>query len=181
MPIPRTAIQSEPEGVWTTGARWWGVLFLDIPECGFPQGESRLHSAALWPRDGSGGGGMAWGIAKAPSYLHLSFRGAGKRRTNVPNQPAPARKETMLARRYGTASRQLGEVTHVPAQVALWLVVTTLEPCTASSRQLSEVKHAPAAPGIEAGTSAFSLPSSFCVVSEAKKKRFFYGARSIIL
>ena len=34
---------------------------------------------------------------------------------------------------------------------------TTLEPCTAS-RQLSEVKHVPAAPGIEPGASAFSLP-----------------------
>ena len=58
-----------------------------------------------------------------------------------------------------TASRQLSEVKHVPVQLVLrW--VTTLEPWVQNIFHCShsDVRHVPTSPGIEPGTSAFSLP-----------------------
>ena len=97
--------------------------------------------------------------SKAPGYLHLSFRGRGSAMQMLLTNLLPLGRKPCW-RGGSTASRQLSEVEHVPAQVALWLV-TALGPCAAASRQLSEVKHVPAAPEIEPGTSAKNAHSPF--------------------
>ena len=108
--------------------------------------------AAGWQWGGHGMGG-----SKAPGYLHLSFRGRGTAiQMPLTNLPPLGRRKSCW-RGGSTASHQLSEVKHVPAQVALWLA-TTLKPC-AAFRQLSEVKHVPALRELNPGpTSAFSLP-----------------------
>ena len=56
--IPRTAIiQSEPEGPWTTGARW-RVFVLDIPE---PQNAASLTSSLKGKPDCALAAGWQWG------------------------------------------------------------------------------------------------------------------------
>ena len=78
--------------------------------------------------------------------MDAAFRGRGSA-IQLPLTNLPAHGKKSCWRGGSTASHQLSEVKHVPAQVALPFV-TTLEPCTAP-RQLSEVKHVPAAPEIE--------------------------------
>ena len=70
--------------------------------------------------------GHGVGDSKAPGYFHLSFRGRKSAIKMLPTNQLPLGRKSHW-RSGSTASRQLSEVKHVPAQLVLrW--VTTLEP-----------------------------------------------------